>query len=532
MRRLTYLGLCFLIIVLHSHTSHSQIPFGIQIDTDVTNQYVLNGPRTLTACPDKSIVIGGSTFGALDYDQRFYLSKIDSTGSVLWARSYLLDSIGQTGLVKIFPLSDSGFFCLGGTRKPYEEDYNVFIVKLDKNGKSLLIKTYKLISSSHLINAEYQDGYIYAVGGVNHNVDYYGFYIVKFNLSGELVAYKSFCTSTPIRDINPQQFLIDNNKNLVISGEVNPLGDSAFIAVVDTLLNIKFSKALWHDNAWLSADNVKQLQNGDYILGGRLLFKTHASYNRIPAYLVRIDSTGQIIWANNYDNYDIPFGYSFNKNQIQISSTDDIWVATGGIGFLALIKSDSYGDTISTHYYQGSYPNDFTLVDDNPVMTMQAASTTMDFNAIILKTDTNGYFECNRLSKTSTITPDTLFSSNSFNFTTTYYDSSYQIASVITDSIFTIPAEDYCLYTANKEVTQEENNITVFPNPFYDYLNVHAGINEQYEIIIYDISFRELVQQKFRGSVSINTGSLSPGIYIYRVHYNNKIKINGKIIKM
>jgi len=101
-------------------TSYSQNPFGIQIDTDVANQYLWNGPRTLTACPDKSIVIGGSTFGELVYNQRFYLSKIDSTGSVLWARSYLLDSIGRTGLVKIFPLSDSGFFCLGGARKPYE----------------------------------------------------------------------------------------------------------------------------------------------------------------------------------------------------------------------------------------------------------------------------------------------------------------------------------------------------------------------------------------------------------------------------
>jgi len=317
----------------------------------------------------------------------------------------------------------------------------------------------------------------------------------------------------------------------VISGEINPIGDSAFIAVVDTLLNIKFSKVLWHEDAWLPDSFAKKLHNGDYILGGRIFSKTDTSNDRIPAYLVRIDSTGQIIWAKIYDNYDIPFGYSINRHQIQISSSDEIWITTGDSDFLALIKTDSDGDTISTHYYQGRWPQDFTLVDDNPVLTMPAASTTMNYNAIILKTDANGYFQCNRLNKILTITPDTHFNINPFNFTTTY-DSSYQIVSAITDSIFTISAEDYCLYTPNQEVTQEDNKIIVFPNPFSDILNVQSGTSESYEIIIYDISFRKLVQQPFRGSVSLNTGFLSPGIYIYTVRCNNRIKMNGKIIKI
>ncbi len=531
MRNLTYLSISFFFIVLLTPPSYSQNPFGIQIDTDVTNQYVLDGPRTLTACPDKSIVIGGSTIGALDYDKRFYLSKIDSTGSVLWARSYLLDSIGQTGLVKIFPLSDSGFFYLGAARKPYEEDYSVFIVKLDKNGKSLWIKTHKLINSSSLINAEYQDGYIYAVGGVFQNVGSDGFYVARFDSFGNLSSYKSFCTSASVDRTTPRDFLIDSDKNLVISGEINPLGDSAFIAVVDTLLNIKFSKVLWHEDAWLPDSFAKKLHNGDYILGGSLFSKTDTSNDRIPAYLLKLDSNGQIIWANNYDNYDLPFGYSINRRQIQISSSDEIWIATGGSDFLALIKTDSDGDTISTHYYQGSWPSDFTLVDDNPVLTMRAASTTMNYNAIILKTDANGYFQCNGLNKVLTITPDSHFNINPFNFTTTY-DSSYQIVSAITDSIFTIPTEDYCLYTSNQEVTQEDNKIIVFPNPFSDILNVQSGTSESYEIIIYDISLRKLVQQPFRGSVTLNTGFLSPGVYIYTVLCNNSIKMNGKIIKI
>jgi len=51
------------------------------------------------------------------------------------------------------------------------------------------------------------------------------------------------------------------------------------------------------------------------------------------------------------------------------------------------------------------------------------------------------------------------------------------------------------------------------------------------EIVLYDITSRKLIQQKFTNSVSLNTGHLEKGIYIYEVRYGNKLYKKGKLVK-
>lgn len=80
-----------------------------------------------------------------------------------------------------------------------------------------------------------------------------------------------------------------------------------------------------------------------------------------------------------------------------------------------------------------------------------------------------------------------------------------------------------------------ENNINeeiiLFPNPFSDKINVEVKINEQVEIIIYDILARKLIQQKFANSISLNTGQLAKGLYIYEVRDKNGLCKKGKVVK-
>lgn len=71
----------------------------------------------------------------------------------------------------------------------------------------------------------------------------------------------------------------------------------------------------------------------------------------------------------------------------------------------------------------------------------------------------------------------------------------------------------------------------LFPNPFSDKLNIRTGNSELSEIVIYDIASRQLLQKKFINMVSLNTGQLAKGIYIYEVRNKNVVIKNGKVVK-
>ena len=74
-------------------------------------------------------------------------------------------------------------------------------------------------------------------------------------------------------------------------------------------------------------------------------------------------------------------------------------------------------------------------------------------------------------------------------------------------------------------------NTLIYPNPFNGKLNVQANDNQIYEIIIYDISSRKLLQKQFTNSLLLNTEQLAKGIYIYEVKGNNGSSRKGTIVK-
>jgi hypothetical protein len=73
--------------------------------------------------------------------------------------------------------------------------------------------------------------------------------------------------------------------------------------------------------------------------------------------------------------------------------------------------------------------------------------------------------------------------------------------------------------------------IIVYPNPFSDNLTIRNNSNESLEIILYDITGRELLLRYFTSSTTINTEQLSRGIYIYKIKNHTGREKTGKIVK-
>jgi hypothetical protein len=81
------------------------------------------------------------------------------------------------------------------------------------------------------------------------------------------------------------------------------------------------------------------------------------------------------------------------------------------------------------------------------------------------------------------------------------------------------------------EVNESSNNIVVYPNPFTDKLNIKEKGNDFYEMILFDLTSRKILNQSFTKSTSINAEQLAKGIYIYEMRNKNGVIKKGKVVK-
>ena len=92
------------------------------------------------------------------------------------------------------------------------------------------------------------------------------------------------------------------------------------------------------------------------------------------------------------------------------------------------------------------------------------------------------------------------------------------------------------VYSLNSVLGVDDQNessakVMVYPNPFTDKLNVAVDSGERSDIIIYDLTGRKILQQEFAGSLSLNMGQVSSGLYFYQVQCGNTVCKQGKLVK-
>ena len=86
------------------------------------------------------------------------------------------------------------------------------------------------------------------------------------------------------------------------------------------------------------------------------------------------------------------------------------------------------------------------------------------------------------------------------------------------------------IHSSIQNIFLSNNELLIYPNPFSDNLTITTTTTSLSEIILYDIASRKLLQQKFTGSVTLNTEQLAKGIYIYEVRSKENTK-KGKVVK-
>jgi hypothetical protein len=73
--------------------------------------------------------------------------------------------------------------------------------------------------------------------------------------------------------------------------------------------------------------------------------------------------------------------------------------------------------------------------------------------------------------------------------------------------------------------------VSIYPNPFAQYLEVKTVDFTEKELILYDISGKLFLRQAFTEEVRIATNHLPAGIYVYELKGANKLAVFGKVVK-
>lgn len=78
------------------------------------------------------------------------------------------------------------------------------------------------------------------------------------------------------------------------------------------------------------------------------------------------------------------------------------------------------------------------------------------------------------------------------------------------------------LFTSIEE-TAENNEITIFPNPFSDIINVNTGEYKGLQLIVYGLDGIALIEKKVaKSNTQLDFSSFSPGMYFIRLSDGQK----------
>jgi hypothetical protein len=72
---------------------------------------------------------------------------------------------------------------------------------------------------------------------------------------------------------------------------------------------------------------------------------------------------------------------------------------------------------------------------------------------------------------------------------------------------------------------------SIFPNPFSTQLHFQVADNTQATVFLFDLFGRQILQQQFTTSTTINTEQLASGAYIYQLRNDKGVVRNGELVK-
>lgn len=306
--------------------------------------------RSLTQTQGGNYILAGTT----GYEPKsIWFLKIDSLGNILWKKTYALGIFCQCG--EVSPTSDG--FVLAGTVNP-DSGTEVLLMKLDEHGDSLWTKTYAKENASNYAESVYSTsdgGYIIAAHPYSFDTYTCDYWLIRTDENGDSLWSKTYDNSD--WDV-PYCIKQTADGGFIVTGqtEVSAYYDDydAWVVKTDSSGEVMWSNTytgFYEDFSHDIAVCVEQVDDGDYILAGSMGNATTEPHEDIEgdAWLFKLDESGSLLWSRKYGH-----GRDYSDWAHGVSQTWDggyllcgaTEYQTGGETDVVIIKTDANGDTL------------------------------------------------------------------------------------------------------------------------------------------------------------------------------------------
>jgi arginine repressor len=246
----------------------------------------------------------------------------------------------------IIQSSDGGYVVAGGTYSFGAGKADIYVVKLDSSGNVIWTKTiggssddaaYSIIQSS-------DGGYVLAGWTLSFGAGSYDIYVVKLDSSGNVLWTKTIGGSS---DDRAYSIIQSSDGGYVLAGYTWSFGAGSYdiyVVKLDSSGNVLWTKTIGGSSAAEVANSIIQSSDGGYVVAGY----TESSLASVDIYVVKLDSSGNVLWTKTIGGSDHDFAYSI------IQSSDGGYVVAGSYGDIYVVKLDSSGNVIWTKTIGGS----------------------------------------------------------------------------------------------------------------------------------------------------------------------------------
>ena len=373
----------------------------LSCDAVVTWAKTYGNLGTSSATPIQQTTDGGyivatatGSFGAGGNDA--WILKLDSSGNILWQKSYggiyadLAHSIQQT--------FDGGYIMAGESDSFFGDSWvnAAWILKLDSGGNIVWEKTYTsgVGGGAHSIQQTSDGGYIVA-GRVCYSFDwcYSDAWILKLDSSGNIEWQKTFGLGDEQADSIQQT----SEGGYIVIGSTRAINDqtlsTVWIMKLDSSGNIQWQKT-YGDRSGEGSHSIKQTSDGGYIVGG---YTGSFGAGGMDAWLSKLDSDGNIQWQKTYGGSYIDVANSIEQTSdggyIVAGSTSSYSDIPGYHSAAWLLKLDSVGNiTWEKTYGSGFSDSAYSIqkTSDGGYVTAGTKDVNGSTNLWVLKLDNIG----------------------------------------------------------------------------------------------------------------------------------------------
>jgi hypothetical protein len=388
---------------------------------------------------------------------------------------------GYTGGQSVVQTSDGGFIIAGYDGTPMS-GINIYLLKTDGDGIYQWSKTvdapFNQLGRDIAITSD--GGFVVAGHTGSSTPGNIDVLLVKFNSNGDTLWSKTY---GGLQNDYGYSVVQSNDGGFVIAGSYDPgvFGSNARLYLIKTDVN---GDTLWTrvDTTFSSlAFSLTKTSSGDFVACGFVA----DSVKDFQQYIVAFDNNGNSLWSTTIGGDRTDAAYSIQQTSdlgfILTGYYNSIW---DSISELSLLKLDMNGDSMW-------------------LRTFPQLSAEVGLSAI--ETFDGGYIIGGKTS---------LYSS--------YYDDLYLIK---TNDVGIVGTEEYW---------DGRNEVVIYPNPATDQLTISfsSEVNENYSLVIVNLLGQsvKMFSGTSNGSLTVNTGKLSAGAYLYRLSITGKPLAQGKII--